>query len=495
MRQLNSFDQQFLAVENSTHNGHVGGLYLLEPPEGAPVTVGALRELVAARVHLLEPLRRKVMEVPLRFDRPYWVEVDELDLDAHVQVHVVARPGGETELAALVADLHARALDRDRPLWALHLIDGLVEGRQAVFGKVHHAVVDGVSAAALLGALLDRSADTPAALPDTVAPRRELTPRRRHLVGRGLANAVAHPARSLRSLPRLLPHLDRMPGADRVPGSRTVATLAGKVPGWSSARVADDERPARHRLRVPPTPFNAPISARRAVAFGSVPVAQVRALRSAFACSDNDVVLALCAGLLRAWLSAHQALPERPLVIGVPVSLRAPRAEDGSHRGGGNQVSMMTAPLPTHLADPVERLEAIAAAMLLAKRQISGMPENWLSDVTDLVPAALLGLTTRSIGRVLHGARRHPVNLVISNVPGPHVPLYLAGARMVAHYPVSAVSDVLGGLNITVVGHDGDLDFGFVACPDLVPDIAVLAAGLPAALAELQAAIPAGKAH
>lgn len=488
MRQLTSLDQQFLAVENSTHTGHVGGLYLLEAPPGGPLRATGLRDLVAERLHLLSPLRRRLVEVPLGFDRPYWVEDQAVDLTAHVHEHVLPSPAGSAELNALVAALHAQALDRTRPLWELHLIHGLAQDRQAVFGKVHHAVVDGISAGALLGALLDRSSEPPARFPETGTARPELTPRRRHLVGRGVANAITHPTRSLRKLPGLLPHLHKMPGADRVPGTSAVASLAARVPGWQP-KGADSGAPARRRLRVPQTPFNAPISARRSVAFASVPVAEVRAIRSAVGCTDNDVVLALCATVLRGWLQAREALPTRPLVIGVPVSLRAPRAGGGDNRGGGNQLSLVVAPLPTQLADPLARLSAIAAAMLGAKRNLAGMPETWLTDVTDLLPPALTGLTTRSIGRMLHGARRHPVNLVISNVPGPHVPLYLAGARMVAHYPVSAVSDALGGLNITVVGHDGDLDFGLVACPDLVPDVETLAAGLPDALAELRIAL------
>ncbi|MGQ0846994.1 MAG: wax ester/triacylglycerol synthase family O-acyltransferase [Sporichthyaceae bacterium] len=491
MKQLTSLDQQFLAVESATHTGHVGGLYLLDSTGGAPVTLAALRELVAARLHLLAPLRRRLLEVPLRFDRPYWVDDDAVDLTAHVRGHVVAAPGGREDLAALVAALHAPALDRARPLWELHLIDGLADGRQAVFGKVHHAVVDGVSAAALLGALLDRTPDAPPAAADAIVPRSGLVPRRRHLVGRGLANAIAHPARSLKAMPRLLPHLDKLPGVERVPGTRAVASLAARVPGWHSGQA---EEPPQRRPRVPPTPFNAPISPLRAVAFGSVPVAEVRALRSAFGCSDNDVVLELCASLLRRWLTLHDALPARPLVVGVPVSLRAPRGAEAGNRAGGNAISLMVAPLPTHRADPADRIAAISAAMLVAKRRLKGMPDTWLSDLTDLLPPALMGVTARSLGRVLHAGGRHPVNLVISHVPGPHVPLYLAGARMVAHYPVSAVSDALGGLNITVVGHDGDLDFGFVACPKLVPDLADLAAGLPLALDELHAAASAATA-
>jgi hypothetical protein len=174
-------------------------------------------------------------------------------------------------------------------------------------------------------------------------------------------------------------------------------------------------------------------------------------------------------------------------VIGVPVSLRA-RASDATL--GGNRISLMIAPLPTDRTEPAERVRAVAEAMLVAKRRQTAMPEDWLAELTDLVPAMFTGLTTRTVGRVLQGAGRHPVNLLISSVPGPHIPLYLAGARMLAHYPVSAISDALGGLNITVVGHDGDLDFGLVACPRLVPDLAEMAARLPGALANLRAAAP-----
>jgi WS/DGAT/MGAT family acyltransferase len=267
-----------------------------------------------------------------------------------------------------------------------------------------------------------------------------------------LTNLATHSVRSLRSVPRLLPH------------------------------VKD-----RRGLRVPPTPFNAPISAQRVVAFASLPVREIRAVRSAYGCSDNDVVLAVCADVLRHWLHAHRALPDRPLVAGIPVSLRG-RAADATT--GGNQISLMIAPLPTDVADPAGRLRAVVEAMLVAKRRQTALPERWLADITDLVPAMFAGVAARTAGRVLRGAGRLPVNLLISHVPGPHIPLYLAGARMVAHYPVSTISDVLGGLNITVVGHDGDLDFGFVACPGLVPDPWELAARVPLALAELRDAAP-----
>jgi WS/DGAT/MGAT family acyltransferase len=486
MDQLNALDQQFLAVENATHTGHVAGVYLLDPSAvpGGRLELAGLRAVVGERLHLMPPLCRRLVEVPMGLDRPYWIRA-EPDAAAHVFEHTVYAPGDDRALGALIAALHSQPLDRNRPLWELHLIHGLANGRQAVYGKVHHATVDGISAGVLLSTLLDR---TPPAV-DAPAPQRgpvradERPPGRGRLLRRGLANLAAQPGRTVRAVPRLLPHFDDLPGANRIAGSARIAGAADRVvrlvklPG----RVAD--LPTRRRLRVPPTPFNAPISAERVVAFGSLPIREIRAVRTAFGCSDNDVVLALCADVLRDWLIAHHALPDRPLVIGVPVSLRA-RAADAT--AGGNQISLMIAPLATDHADPAARLRATAEAMLVAKRRQTAMPEDWLADVTDLMPAMFTGVAARTAGRVLHGAGRHPVNLLISHVPGPHIPLYLAGARMLAHYPISAISDVLGGLNITVVGHDGDLDFGFVACPRLVPDPWELAARLPAALAALR---------
>jgi diacylglycerol O-acyltransferase len=487
MEQLSSLDQQFLAVESATNTGHVAGVYLLDPPaDGAPLRLSDLRNLVAARIHLAPPLRRKLVEVPFGLDRPYWITAD-LNLDDHLHSHELVGPGDERVLTALVGALHAQPLNRSRPLWELHLINGRSQGGQAVYAKVHHAAVDGISAGAVLGVLLDREPHRPA--PTAPAPSAgEAPPRGRELLRRGLRNVAAHPGRTMRSVPRLLPHLDDLPGADRVPGSRAVADVAAALARLGNRPTRPADLPERRRLRVPPTPFNALVSAQRSVAFASVPVRDVRAVRNAFGCTDNDVVLAVCATVLRGWLLDHRALPDRPLVIGVPVSLRK-RSGSGT-QAAGNRISLVVAPLPTQLSDPAQRLRGIARAMLVAKRRLAAMPEDWLTDVTDLVPAAFAGLTARSIGKVLHGAGRHPVNLVISSVPGPHVPLYLAGARMVAHHPVSAVSDALGGLNITVVGHDGDLDFGFVACPRLVPDLSVPAAAVPAALDELLRVAP-----
>jgi diacylglycerol O-acyltransferase len=493
MRQLTSLDLQFLTIENATHCGHVAGVSVLDPTDapGGPVTLEGLRDLVAGRLHLVPPLRRRLVEVPLGIDRPYWIEDPDFDLEFHLRELALPAPGDARKLGEQVARLHARPLDRGRPLWELYLVHGLEGGRQAIYGKVHHAVIDGVSGGEILGILMDR---TP--VPRTVDPpeegwRGETPPGQFRLLGRGLRNLATHPARALRALPRLLPHLDDLPGAAMVPGTAAIARAADQVARAARRSTRPADLPARPNLEVPRTPFNGPITPHRRFAYGSVSRAEVRDVRRAFGCTDNDVVMALCTSALRRWLIDHDALPELPLIAGVPVSLRARRDAPDGAAGGGNQISLLVAPLPTNVADPAERLAALAEAMYAAKRRFQAMPAGWLEDMTDLVPAALAGLASRAVTNLLNRSATSPFNLLISNVPGPQVPLYVAGARMLGHYPVSAVSDAFGGLNMTVVGYDGRLDFGLVACREMVPDLWDMAGHLGDALAELVAAAPA----
>jgi WS/DGAT/MGAT family acyltransferase len=491
VKQLTALDNQFLTIENATNCGHVAGVSVLDPADSpaGPVTLDGLRELVAGRLHLVPPLRRRLVEVPLGIDRPYWIEDPEFDLEFHLREVALPAPGVPRRVGEQVARLHARPLDRARPLWELYLIHGLEGGRQAIYGKVHHAVIDGVSGGEILGILMDR---TP--VPRTVDPppdgwHGEVPPGQYRLLGRGLRNLATHPARALRALPRLLPHLDDLPGAAMVPGTAAIARAAERVARAKGLPTRPADLPARPNLEVPRTPFNGPITPHRRFAYGSVPLAEVRAVRRAFGCTDNDVVMALCTSALRRWLLDHRALPEVPLVAGVPVSLRAKKeARTNGVTRGGNQISLLVAPLPTHLSDPVARLTAVAEGMYAAKRRFQAMPDGWLEDMTDLVPAALTGLASRAVTNLLNRSATSPFNLLISNVPGPHVPLYVAGARMLGHYPVSAVSDAFGGLNMTVVGYDGSLDFGLVACREMVPDLWDMAGHLTDALAELVSA-------
>jgi diacylglycerol O-acyltransferase / wax synthase len=223
-------------------------------------------------------------------------------------------------------------------------------------------------------------------------------------------------------------------------------------------------------LRAPATPFNRPITAHRRLAFRSVDLDTVKAVKNAFGVSVNDVVMAMCAGALRRWLAEHDALPDSPLVAMIPVSIRDPASKGAL----GNKVSAMLAMLPTHLADPGQRLTAVHAATKHAKAQQAAIPQGLIDQISDFAPPALTARAARVVFAtgVLH--RLPPFNLTISNVPGPNIPVYLCGARLVAHYPVSVITDGQG-LNITVIGYLGRLHFGLTSCRELVPDIDAMA--------------------
>jgi WS/DGAT/MGAT family acyltransferase len=260
-----------------------------------------------------------------------------------------------------------------------------------------------------------------------------------------------------------------------------VSTLVGGILGLNHG---DGEVISSTPGRAPATPFNKPITPHRRFAFRSVDLAQVKAVKNAFGVSVNDVVMAMCAGALRRWLAGHGALPVQPLVAMIPVSVRDP----GSRGALGNKVSAMLATLPTHIAEPGFRLEIVHSATKLAKARHAAIPQGLVDQISDFAPPALTARAARVVFAtgVLH--RLPPFNLCISNVPGPNVPAYLCGARLLAHYPLSVVTDGQG-LNITVVGYLGRLHFGLVACRELVPDVDALAGYLTGELELLVEAV------
>lgn len=467
MRQLTALDAQFLNIESTTTVGHVGGLSILDPstaPDGV-VTVDDVRALIERRLHLAAPLRWRLVEVPLGLDHPYWIEDPEFDLEYHVREIALPAPGSDEQLAEQVARLAARPLDRRRPLWELYLIHGLAGARAALYGKVHHAAIDGVSGAEILGVLMDPTPNPRPVPPPDSDWRPEPVPAPLNLLRSGLVRLAAHPVRTLRAVPKTLPHLAEITGGAQAPGAELVSRVSGTLtrltrlgPGRTTAGV--------QKLSVPETPFNGPITPHRRFAFGSVPLEDVKLIKDAFGITVNDVVMALCAGLLRRWLIDHDALPEIPLVAGVPISVRTPE-QAGS---AGNQVSVMLAPLATHLEDPGERLAAVAGSMATAKSRYHALPATWLQEFSAMLPAALGGLAARALFRYV-SATRPPFNLFISNVPGPQHTLYQAGAKMTGNYPVSAISDASGGINITVMSYAGSVDFGIIVCREMVPDV------------------------
>ncbi|MEP6526203.1 MAG: wax ester/triacylglycerol synthase family O-acyltransferase [Nocardioidaceae bacterium] len=488
MRQLTSLDAQFLHVESTTTVGHVGGLLVLDP-SGAPggeLTLSALRAVLEPRLHLAAPLRQRLVEVPLGLGRPYWVDDPEFDLEFHLREVALPLPGDAQQLGEQVARIHARPLDRTRPLWEMYLIHGVDGDRSAIYSKIHHAAIDGVSGAEILATIMDLTQE-PRVVEDidwTPGP----LPGRVELLERGLLSTFTQPWDLLRTVPKTLPHLADLPGATNVPGIRAIsdvsAAVAKVVTGGAASSPAE-----RRELRPPRTPFNGPITAHRRFSFGSLPLADIKTVKNAFGMTVNDVVMALCASALRRWLLDHDALPTVPIVVAVPVSIRS-ADRPGS---GGNQISVMVAEMPTEVGDPAERLTSVTAAMTKAKRHFQAVPATILQDLSTVIPTALSGLAARQLFKLVT-APGLPFNLFVSNVPGPQVPLYVAGARVLGLYPVSAVTDMTGGLNITLFSYDGSLDFGLIACRELVPDVWNLIDYLRDALAELLDLIPAGPA-
>jgi WS/DGAT/MGAT family acyltransferase len=293
---------------------------------------------------------------------------------------------------------------------------------------------------------------------------------------------VVNPLELLQTVPRTLRYVDRLPGAANFPGTHLLSESAALV----GRLLGEEGRPALHtrELRAPRTPLNGTITAHRRFAFGSIPLEDVKTVKNHFGMTVNDVVMALTAAALRRWLLDHDALPGTPLVAAVPVSIRT-EDQAGSL---GNQVSVMLAELPTHLGDTRERMAFVRESMADAKRAFDAVPASLLQDLSALVPTALSGLAARALFK-LATVPGEIFNLFVSNVPGPQLPLYIAGAHVEGIYPVSAVTDITGGLNITLFSYDGSLDFGLIACREMVPDVWNLIGYLEDAMEEMLAEV------
>jgi len=462
MRQLSGLDTTFLNIETPTTYGHVSGLAIFDPAEAEhPATLEDVKNLIRERIHLLPPYRRRLVEVPFGLDQPYWIEDPDFDLDFHIRQLALPPPGNRHQLADQVARIVARPLDRSRPLWELYLIDGLEGGLSAQLTKIHHCAIDGVSGAEILGNLLDIE-PTPRAVqqPETTwTPDEE--PSQVEMFMRGMLAVAATPRKGIRlglKSMRHLPELAESMGFGPLPGTDTINRLTGR-------RKA--EMLSRAPTKPPRTSFNGRISAHRRFAFESFELARVKAVKSTFGVTVNDVIMAMCAGTLRRYLDAHDELPEASLVAMVPVSVRT-EEQSGTY---GNQVASMTASLHTDIEDPIERLAAIHESMRVAKEKHQALPAEILQDFAQFTAPAIAARASRVIARAAVAELVDlPFNVVISNVPGPQFPLYGIGAKLIANYPVSAINDGVG-LNMTVQSYNGSLDFGFVACRELVPDL------------------------
>ena len=469
MRQLTAVDAQFLALESRCQYGHVGNLMVLDPSTspGGELTLDALRRVVGQRLSLIPPLRWRLAEVPFGLDHGYWLDEPAPDLNFHIRELALPEPGSDAMLAEQVAWIVARPLDRARPLWEIHLLRGVHGGKVAVLTKIHHALIDGLSGAEVLGALLDPSPEIRQVEPPPTGPvSTDAIPGWVEMLGRGVVGLARSTVEVARSLPSTLPHLEEVRLLGAVPGVRALgraASLVGRVLSGSEPEPAT----GFGGLVAPRTPFSRPLSAHRRFVFASMALEEVKTVTKAHGVTVNDVVVSLCAGALRRWLVVHEALPDVPLVAQIPVSVRTPE-QVGTY---GNQLMLMTLPLYTTEADPVTRLYATHEALAEMKQAQQGMPATLMADANRFIPPALFTRVARLSFALSSGWAGRPLwNLVVSSMPGPRRPLYLAGAKVLAAYPVSVITDGMG-LNITMMSYCGSLDIGIVADRDQVPDV------------------------
>jgi WS/DGAT/MGAT family acyltransferase len=471
MKQLTGLDASFLYMETPSQFGHVSSLSIYARPEDRPDydPFSAWRDQIEARLHQLEPLRRRLRNAPLNLDHPFWIDDPDFDLDFHLRHTAVAPPGTDEQLGQLVARIIGRPLDRSRPLWETYVIEGLPDDRFGILTKVHHATVDGASGAELLTLMLDSSPEGDAIEPPATDWDPAPEPSEAAVLAATTASLARKPARAVVLTTRTVRELGR---ATRNPIMVAAANQVrdglrgplGALLNIGRERSPEGEAVGPLPRSAPPTPFNAPITPHRRFAFRSVPLDAVKGVKNALGATVNDVVMAVCAGGLRTWLQDHGALPDRPLVAMVPVSVRTGQEVER----WTNRVSSIFASLPTDEPDPVTRVQRVHDAMADAKQLFDAVPAEALTDFAQFPPPAVFARAMRTATRL--SARTAPVNLVISNVPGPREPLYAAGSKLLHYYPVSTIVDGQG-LNVTVQSYLDTLDFGLVACRELVPDL------------------------
>jgi diacylglycerol O-acyltransferase len=451
-------DSLFLLAESREHPMHVGGLQLYELPEGAgPDYVSELHRQLVQVVDVQPLFRRRPMNPVSTLGQVAWANDSDLDLEYHVRLSALPRPGRVRELLELTSRLHGTLLDRHRPLWEFTLIEGLQDGRFATYTKVHHALLDGVSALRLLQNSLSPD-------PNEMGLRPIWSPKVR-------TDASSRPPRTA--------------DPDPLQGLRNAATAVRDLVtlGPTALRVINDafrEQSAGLSFKAPKSMFNVPITGARRFAAQGWPMDRIKTVRKAVSGATlNDVMLAMCSGALRRYLIELDALPDKPLVAAIPMSLRT----DGG-AAGGNAVGIILCNLATDVEDPAARLAEIRASMQKGKQVYHGLSQLQITALSAIPMAPLAIATIPGALRVTPPA----FNVLISNVPGPRSSLYWNGARMTGAYPLSIPYEGQA-LNITVTSYVDTLQFGLTGCRRSVPHLQRLLTHLEDSLAELEKAV------
>jgi hypothetical protein len=513
LNHLSALDALFLYLETPETPMHVGSLILMEKPRGHNSSFYKnIRNHVASRMHLAPLFSRKLAFMPFDLANPIWVVADEIDLDWHIESVKLPKPGTRVQLEAAVAKLHEGMLDRDRPLWRFTVIEGLESGEVAFYAKIHHAGLDGQGGVALAQAVLDIEPKPAARAKSTpeksaaASSASSLTPSAARMISAAFRTSVAQYGKILKAVPgavkmvggltvsalsasqakKLGAPSEQLTGV--IDSAASLATVAASV---ATLKATDTPLQAAKKLLPkgiklgPRTPLNVAIGGKRAFATARLPLDETKAIARYFEVKLNEAVLATCAGALRRYFANDKAALAKAMVSAVPASLRA--AGDTSQN---NQVTMMLINLATNIADPIKRMDAIKTSSQNAKMMtgaMKGVMSTATSDLPTLGIPWLMSIIT-PLYKTAVASNRIPVvaNVVISNVPGPPLPLYLAGAKMTSYYPVSIVTHGLA-LNITIHSYAGMLDYGFIAAKSEVPKLEKFADMLRAAHEELLA--------
>lgn len=463
MQRLTGLDATFLYMETPASPMHVASLMILDPTgkEGGWAfddVVSVYRE----RLHLAPPFRRRLVNVPFELHHPLWIEDPDFDLNWHVRHIAVPPPGTREQLETLAAHLMSIPLDRNRPLWEAWIIEGLEDGKVAVITKVHHSAIDGASGEEILVNLLDLEA-TPAPTPPPDEPwEPDRVPNDTELVGYAMSSLARTPIRALKAARRSTEAALNIRRRNREP----------------------DVTPPPAPFSAPRTSFNQALTRHRSFATETISLSEVKEVKQAFGCTVNDVVLALCGTALKHYVDDRGEQLEQSLVAMVPISVRT-EDQQGTH---GNRVSMMLTTLATDIDDLQQRVDIIHDVTSAAKHQQNLIGADTLQDWTEFAAPAVFGRAARLYSRTRIADRHRPIfNVTISNVPGPPFPLFFGGSKLDAVYPMGPIFDG-GGLNITVMSYLDKMDFGLLACPDLIPDVRTIADGIGAALEEYKKA-------
>ncbi|HET9694450.1 MAG TPA: wax ester/triacylglycerol synthase family O-acyltransferase [Steroidobacteraceae bacterium] len=463
---LNLLDLSFVLMETRQTPMHVAGLQTFIPPADAPREYPRqVYEYLRSFAVTASPFNYVLRGIGSGRLLPMFEVADKVDLDYHLRHSALPYPGGERELGVLVSRLHSNPMDFDRPLWEIHLIEGLHGGRFALYAKLHHSLADGVSGVALLNYSADPASSR---TPPVWAAEQPL--KARGGVPPGTLGAVGQMSTVMLNQARALPDLFR-----GLLGSAQAAIGLKPDPEFASLAEA------------PRTMFNVDVTPQRRVATQATSLARMKALGAAAGGSVNDVLLAACSAALRRYLLEMDALPNRSLIASIPVALPRDTSKPG---GGGNAVSFANVKLGTDVDDVRARFEIIRRSSVVGRDYLKQMSQTALMAYTVLISSPQMLTRVPAIG-----SRVPPIyNVIISNVPGPRSKLYFLGAEMEAYYPISALAHGQA-LNITVLSYAGGLHFGFTGCADKVPHLQRLAVYTGEALDELERAFapaPAG---